>query len=40
MQYGLCENGELQFYAVVPEEIEDNAYAKFWGTNKCIRGDV
>ena len=29
MHNGLCENGELQFYAVVPEKIEDNAYAKF-----------
>ena len=25
---------------VIPREIKDNAYAKFWGATRCIMGDV
>ena len=30
----------FSFTGSVPREIENNAYAKFWGQIKCILGDV
>ena len=37
--HNLCFSTLLGITAV-PREIENNAYAKFWGQIRCIMGDV